>query len=144
MNHILVTDVDLVVIITAYLLVFYGETGAGIFAFGQGLFIDIVSTGLLGLHTLLYLTVFLSINLGSRLFDLNSKRGLITLVVLAILLKEVLFAALLDLFSLEIIFSSSWFLSFATSALLTGLIAPFVFYAFNHGTDFFIEEAKEN
>ena len=34
-------DVDLVAITMAYLLVFYGPTGAGAFAFGLGLLTDI-------------------------------------------------------------------------------------------------------
>ena len=143
MNSFLLIDVDLVIIIIAYLLVFYGETKAGIFAFGQGFFIDIISVGLFGLFTLLYLVAFLSINLGSRLFDLHTPRGVIILVTLAVLFEKALLLALLNTFSLEITVSSSGFLSFIATALCSGLMAPFLFYVFNHINRFLMREIPE-
>jgi rod shape-determining protein MreD len=145
MNEIMYNyfDVDLVTIIVAYLFVSYGKTGAGFFAFGQGFLIDIFSAGLLGLFTLLYLVVFLGINLGHRFFNLHSPRGLILLISLAVLLKGLLFIVFLDVFSLEIIVSSSSFLSLAVSALWTGLVAPFFFYIFNQTDRFFMKFKRE-
>jgi rod shape-determining protein MreD len=136
-------DVDLVTIVMAYLLISYGQTGACIFAFGLGLLIDIFSGGLLGLFTLIYMTVFLGINLGSRFFHLHSPRGLFLLVTSAVLLKEVFFTVLLTAFDFEIIGSSSAFVSRATSALCSGLIAPFVFYVLNRTNRFFSGGAEE-
>lgn len=140
MTHIMSNhfEVDLVIIIVACLLVFYGETWAGIFAFSQGLLIDIFSVGPLGLFTFLYLTVFFILILGSRFFDLHSLSGQILVISLAVLLKEILFIGLLKVLSLEVIVSLSVFLAFTTSAICTGLIGPFLFYLFNHLSHFFM------
>ena len=136
-------DVDLITILVAYLLISYGETGAGIFAFGQGILIDIFSTGLLGFFVFLYLIVFFGINIGSRFFDLHSSRGLIILVSLAVLLKEILFMSLLSLFYHDIFISTSVFLAFATSVICSGLIAPFLFYLLDQINHLFMREMQE-
>ncbi len=130
MNHINLSllDVDLVLIIMTYLMVVYGETGAGVFALSQGLLIDIFSGGLLGLFTLLYLTVFLAMNLGSRLFDLRSARGQVIVIALAVLLKGILLICFLNISPLKITISSSVLWALAASAACSGLIGPFVFY----------------
>lgn len=140
LNHITLNifDVDLVAITTAYLLVFYGQTGAGIFAFGQGFLIDIFSAGLPGLFTFLYLIIFLGINLGSRLLDLGSVMGQIIVISLAVLLKEILFVIFMDIFSFETTVTSSVFLAFVTSALCSGIIAPFIFSFFNQINHFLV------
>lgn len=140
MKHITLSffDVDLVIIILAYLLVSYGETGAGIFAISQGLLIDIFSVGQLGLFTFLYLALFLAFIIGSRLFDLHSQRGQILIISLAVFLKEILFITLLKILSLEIIVSFSVFFAFVTSAIFSGLIGPFIFYLFNHLNQFYM------
>lgn len=124
-------DVDLVIIIMTYLLVGYGETGAGVFALSQGFLIDVFSGGLLGLFTLLYLSVFLGINLGSRFFDLRSARGQIIVISLAVLLKGFLLITFLNIFPLRVHISSLALWAFAASAVCSGLIGPLVFYFFN-------------
>ena len=136
-------NVDLVAIITAYLLLFYGQTGAGIFAFGQGILIDTFSVGLPGLFTFLYLIIFLGINIGSRLLDLGSVMGQIIIISLAVFLKEVLFVVFLDLFSLETTVTSSAFLAFSVSALCSGLIAPFLFAFFGQINQFLMGFARK-
>jgi len=136
--------VDLVVVIIAYLMVYYGETGTGIFAFGQGILIDIFSGGILGLFTLLYLIIFFSIKLGSRPLYLLSAGGQIIIVLLAVLLKEILIISFSYLFSLEIVFSFSDILMFASSAIFSGLIAPIIFYFFNQTNRFLIEVSLES
>ncbi|MGD9034736.1 MAG: hypothetical protein PVH02_18865 [Desulfobacteraceae bacterium] len=136
-------DVDLVVIITAYLLVFYGATEAGIFALSQGLLVDIFSGGLLGLFTLLYLTVFLGMNLGSRFLDLRSARGQIIIISLAVLLKGILFFTFLNVFPLEIHVSYFVLWAFAASAACSGLLGPLVFYLLNHLKYFLLKDIRE-
>ena len=123
-------DVDVVTVITAYLLGRYGQVGAGLFAFAQGLLIDVYSAGLVGLFTLLYLVAFLGMLFGARFFDPKSPKGIFILVALAVLLKEVSLLIILDLFSYEMILSPSVFLYVAASALSSGLIAPFFCYIF--------------
>ncbi len=125
-------EVDLVAIMTAYLLVSHGQVWSGLFAFGQGLLLDCYSAGLVGLFTLLYLTAFLSMSIGSRVFDPNSPRSTILLITIAVLIKGVLFAFLLNAFSLESGFQHSSLVSIALSAIVSGLLAPFVFHLFNH------------
>lgn len=133
MSHIMFRfiNVDLVIIIIVYLLISYGEMGAGIFAFGQGLLIDIFSSGLLGLFALLYVIIFLGMKLGSSSFNLTSVRGQIFIISLAVLLKEILFVTFLHLFDLKISLSYPILLAIMSSALCSGLIAPFLFHFFN-------------
>jgi rod shape-determining protein MreD len=129
MNHVILklVAVDLVIILAVYLFVFQGETGAGIFLLGQGLLIDLLSGGMLGLFTLLYLIVFLSIKLASRPLDLLSTGGRIAIIFMAVLIKEILMVFFLSVSSREVTLSVAdlWF--FILSALCSGIIAPFVF-----------------
>jgi rod shape-determining protein MreD len=124
-------DVDLVAMTMAYFLVYYGRTGAGVFAFGLGLLTDIYTAGFSGVFTFLYLIIFLGINLGSRLLDLSSVLGQIIVISLAVLLKDVLFIVFLDLFSLETTITSDLFWRFALSAFCSGLLAPILFSFLN-------------
>ncbi len=124
-------DLDLLTIITAYLFLVYGQTGAGIFAFGQGLFIDLFSGGLHGLFTFLYLCIFGGIYLGSRFFNLQDPKGQVVLIFLAILLEKIMFFVLLTVFSQEITFSISFLWISGASAIGTALVAPLFFYLFN-------------
>jgi hypothetical protein len=121
-------DVDIIIVLIAYLLAFHGETGAGIFAFGQGFIIDIFSGGIPGLFTLLYLVAFMCLRLASVPLNLYSTGGQIAIVSLVVLLKKCLMIGLLYLFSMEIAFSVSDFLFFVVSMMCSGLAAPFVFY----------------
>jgi len=125
-------DVDLVIIFIAFLFAFYGDIGAGIFALGQGLLIDIFSAGLLGLFTFLYLIIFIVIRLGSRFFNLRTPKGIIIIISVAVIIKKILFVTLLYLFSLESIFPFSFFVASVSSAICSGLISPFLFYLFKN------------
>jgi rod shape-determining protein MreD len=121
-------DVDIIIVLIAYLLAFHGEIGAGIFAFGQGFIMDIFSGGIPGLFTLLYLVAFMCLRLASGPLNLYSTGGQISIVSLIVLLKKCLMIGLLYLFSMEIAFSVSDFLLFVVSMICSGLIAPFLFY----------------
>jgi rod shape-determining protein MreD len=120
-------DIDLVIIITASLLMSSGSAGAAIFAFGQGMLIDLLSAGFLGLFALLYVISFLCLELGARFFDLRSVQGQFILVGLVVLIKELVLVGLLDAFAFEVVLSASLFFWFGVSAFSTGLIAPFIF-----------------
>ena len=135
--------IDLVTIIIAYLLIYFGTAGAVIFALGQGFLIDTFSSGLLGLFTLLYLLTFLSIKYGSLFFDLDSVRGQIFLIFIAVFLKEIFLIAFLKTFTMEIFISLTDLLSFVTSALFSGLIAPLLFFVFNQISRVLIRKEKE-
>jgi len=124
-------DVEVVVIIMVYMLAWGSETGAGIFALGQGLLTDIFSGGIWGFHSILYLAIFLIAKIISRPFDLLSAFGQVALISIAVMAKEFLRIPLLHLFSLNINFSFFDFLMFIISALSSGLIAPLIFYLLN-------------
>jgi rod shape-determining protein MreD len=144
LNHYMAMslDIDIVVIVLVYLLAYRSETGAGIFALGQGLLMDIFSGGIWGLYTLLYLIIFLFIKIVSRPFALLSVFGQVVVIFMAVLVKDVLMISLLYIFSLNMNISYFDFLLFMFSALCSGLIAPFIFYLLNLLSRFF-HEAKE-
>jgi rod shape-determining protein MreD len=119
-------DIDLVIVITASLLARSGSAGAAIFAFGQGMLIDLLSAGFLGFFALLYVISFLCLELGARFFDLRSMQGQFILVVLVVFLKEMVLVGLLDAFAYEVVLSASLFFWFGASAFFTGLIAPVI------------------
>jgi rod shape-determining protein MreD len=124
-------DVDIVVVFIVYLLMFYGEMWVGIFAFGQGLIIDIFSGGMLGLFALLYLIVFFIIKIVSRPFDIYSITGQMAIIYIAVLLKNILMVLFVYIFSMEIALSFFDFLVFIFSAICSGLLAPIIFYLLN-------------
>ena len=119
-------DIDLVIVITASLLIRSGGAGAAIFAFGQGMLIDLLSAGFLGFFALLYVISFLCLELGARFFDLRSVQGQFILVGLVVFVKELVLVALLDAFAFEVVLSASLFFWFGASAFFTGLIAPVI------------------
>jgi rod shape-determining protein MreD len=132
-NHAILKliDVDIVIVLIVYLLMCYGETGVGIFAFGQGLIIDIFSGGMLGLFALLYLIVFIGIRIVSRPLDIYSVAGQMAVICIAVLLKNILMALFMYIFPMEIALSFFDFLVFAYSAIFSGLLAPLIFYLMN-------------
>jgi cell shape-determining protein MreD len=124
-------DIDLVIIIITYLLLMDEETVAGVFALSQGLLIDVYSGGPLGLFTLLYLMLFLSIHIGSGLLDIRSAKGQAIIILIAILLKGGLLISFLHIFSLEIHVSYSVLWAFAGSGVCSGLIGPLILRVFH-------------
>lgn len=136
-------DVDIVIIFIVFLSVYYSETGAGIFSFGQGFITDILSGGILGLSTLIYLFVFLFVRQASRPLDLLSPGGQVMVVFMAVILKEVTMVFLLHLFSLEVILSPMNYLSFFVSAVCSGLIAPILFFIIHFLCHCFMGEDSE-
>lgn len=123
---------DLVAIVIVYSMITYGETGAVIFAFGQGLIIDIFSGGLFGLFALIYLIVFFGIKLGSSPFDLFAVRGRMLVIFLAVFLKGILLISFLYVFDYQFLLTTSVLLEIAASAVFSGMVAPFLLYLFDH------------
>lgn len=135
----------MIIIFSALLVVFYGEIRAGLFAYVQGLLIDIISGGVLGLHALIYLLIFAGIKLGSYFFDLQYARGQLIIVALAVLLKGLISIALLYIFSWKIGLLSAHLLSISTSAICSGLLAYFLSYFLLHykeGSSFYYDKEK--
>jgi len=124
-------DLDLLTILTAYLFLSFGRIQAGVFALGQGLLIDIFSSGLHGLFAFLYLSVFWGIYLGSLFFNLRTAKGQIIIVSLVISFKDIVFLTVLSLFYDSIVFSKSFLSASAISIIGTGLITPILFIFFD-------------
>lgn len=114
-----------------YIFAFYGEIGAGVYAFFMGLVIDVFSGGIAGLFTLLYLVIFIGFKLGSRPFHLFSPGGQIIVISSGVILKEILIFVFIRLFSLESMFSFHIFFKSILSALFTGLVGSIVFFFLN-------------
>ena len=125
------TDLDLLTIIIAYLFLFYGQTATVIFAFGQGILIDLFSGGLHGLFTFLYLCVFGGVYLGSQFFNLQHPRGQMIIVAMAVLLKKVMFFMMLTVFYHRLAFSKDFLWVSGFLVIGTGLISPILFYLFD-------------
>ncbi len=128
-------DLDLLTILTAYLFLSFGRIQAGAFALGQGFLIDIFSGGVHGLFAFLYLSVFCAIYLGSLFFNLQTAKGQIMIVTLAIFLKNIVFLIVLALVSDSIVFSKSFLSASAVSIIGTGLITPILVNLFNRLRD---------
>ena len=120
-------DVDLVIIITVFFLSIQRDTGAGIFAFFQGLLIDVLSGGPFGFFAFLYIIVFIVVKLLSYPLDLLSTGGRITVIFIAVLIKNLAMVALLKMLSLEAAFSYNEFMIFILSALCSSFAALFIF-----------------
>jgi rod shape-determining protein MreD len=123
-------DVDVVTVMIGYLLIYSGRAGACVYAFLLGMLIDFFSAGVIGVFTLVYVLVFLTIEWGSRFFDLTSVKGQMILVFAGALVREMSVVGLLDILAYQIHFSFSLFLGFAVSAAITGIVAPFIFSFF--------------
>jgi rod shape-determining protein MreD len=123
-------NIDLVIIITVYLLASQSVTSAGIFIFCMGFLIDVLSGGILGFFTLLYLLVYFAARILSHPIDLLSPGGRITIVFIAVIFKELFLVALLTLFSFGSTFDIRDLLRFVLSALVTCLLSPLVFHIF--------------
>jgi rod shape-determining protein MreD len=124
-------DLDLLTIIIAYLFLFYGQTATVMFAFGQGILIDLFSGGLHGLFTFLYLCVFGGVYLGSQFFNLQHPRGQMIIVALAVLLKKGMFFMMLTVFHHRLAFSKDFLWVTGFLVMGTGLISPILFYLFD-------------
>jgi rod shape-determining protein MreD len=125
-------DLDIIVILTGYIFLFYGSANTALFAFGQGFVIDIFSGGPQGIFAFTYFSIYLIFFIGSRLFNINEPKGQFFLVFMAVGYKKIflglIFWASSSYFDLSV--SVIW-LS-ALSALITALAAPIVFLIFNN------------
>lgn len=137
-------DIDLITVMIGWLLIHSGRLGACLYAFFFGMLLDFFAAGVLGLFSLLYMLVFLIIELGSRFFDLRSIKGQMILIFAGALARELCLVGLLHTLSYRVYFSSSLFLEVAVSAGVTALIAPFLFSLFEWLEGFFPGAATEN
>jgi rod shape-determining protein MreD len=107
-----------------------GAPSTGIFVFCQGFLLDILSGGIIGLNTFLYLLVYCIIRLVSHPVDLFSTAGRTTVIFIAVMAKELMLALLLYLFSLHYDFSLDSLYKFCISSIITGIISIFILHFF--------------
>ncbi len=124
-------DVDLVAITVAYLVAWHGDSWAGAFALGIGLLTDVLSAAPLGLFSVIHLILFLGIRIGDAVLDLQSVKGQLIVVLLAVFLKKLMFIGLLNLFSLRASMDAHTLFALFCSAVFTAVAAPAVFFGFD-------------
>lgn len=120
-------DLDLIVILTAYLYLRRGGVAAGCFAFGQGLVMDTFSGGFEGLFVFLYLISLACIALLSRFLQLNNPRGQVFVVGATWLVEKVLFGVMLLALGSRVVLEGRdvWFL--VLSLVISAMVAPVCF-----------------
>lgn len=126
-----VFDLDLVILLTGYFFLSFGHIQAGAFALGQGLLIDIFSSGPNGLSALIYTGVFLGIYLGSLFFNFQTVKGQIIIISLAVFLKNVTWQAVAALLFGSVILSTSFYFAGTVSIIGTGLLTPVLYAIFD-------------
>lgn len=103
---------------------------SGIFLLFMGFLTDILSCGVLGLFTLVYLLIFMVIRIGSYPIDLLSPGGRLAIIFIAVIFKELLMVAFLTLSPLGSMVDINDLLCFILSGIFTCLLSPFLFYFF--------------
>jgi rod shape-determining protein MreD len=122
--------VELVAVLTAYLFMHFDRREAALFAFGQGLFMDLWSAGPRGLHGVVYLVVLLVIALGSRFFNMQETKGQMTVLFASVVVQRASFFLLVPLFgTLDLALPTAC--AALSSAIVTGLAAPVVLHGMN-------------
>ena len=124
-------DLDIVTILIAWIYLFYGKAGSTFFAFCGGFITDVYSGGFSGLFTSLYILIYGGIRLSSQFFDLSSIKGQIVIISGMVLIKEIIFFALIHLFLGRAIFSPEILWFYFGSAISSGLVAPLLFAFLN-------------
>ncbi len=120
-------DLNVLIILTAYLFLIYGATASCGFALGQGALIDIFSGGLEGLFTSVYFGVFVSIYVSSLFFNLQDLKGQMIIVATAVLVKSLLLFLVLMVFSQQVVVSTAYIRLSGISIVINSLLAPLLF-----------------
>ena len=124
-------NLDLPMILTAYIYLKGGSRHAGIFAFFQGLSIDVYSAGFKGLFVFLYLINLFSIFTCSKFIHLGNPRGQVLVIAIAWTVERILFFVMVITLggSVDVKSSLSW--TMLIPFLATVLFAPVFFCLFD-------------
>ena len=131
-------DIDLVAIFLIYLVANDQDFRAGCLAFFMGILIDIFATCQLGLFAFVYSAILLGINQCRQFLDFNKTKASILLVAIFLVAKWSLVLIMIKILPLGHSIPSVTFILISISALITGLIAPFLFHFLN------LARGKEN
>jgi hypothetical protein len=131
-------DISLIIITVAYFVTWHGDYWAGAFALAMGVMIDVLSAAPLGLFSVIHLILFIVIRIGDALFDLQSVKGQVIVVFLAMSFRELLFLAFIKILSLELALDAGMLLAILSSAVFTAVAAPAVFFCLDTSDRVFI------
>ncbi len=123
-----VAGADLIIVLSAYLFLRGGVYQAGVFAFVQGLCMDVYSAGFEGLFVFLYLCSLGVVAIASGFIHLGNPRGQVLIVAMAWIAKEALFFVAVATLAGQLAFSSAQPRTLALSFILSVVLAPVVFY----------------
>ena len=122
---------DIVTLFILYLSIISEENMAALFAFFQGLFMDIYSGGIYGLSPFLYLCVCTFIYILSNFIDINRRAGNMMIIFLALLFKDLLFLLITYIFFDTISLNISFLRSLLLCIILTVFLSPAIFNLLN-------------
>jgi len=110
---------DLTIILTAYIYLHSSSRHAGIFAFVQGLFLDIYSSGLCSLAT---------ISVCSKFIHLSNPRGQVFVVGITWLMEKALFLAMVAALGADMDIKGGISSTALIPMLITAMLTPIIFY----------------
>lgn len=113
------------------MLATHSELSGAVFMFCMGFLTDIISGGILGLFTFLYTLVYMAVIIISHPVDVLSSGGRTAIIFIAVVIKNLLMAALLTIFSLGSVFHLKGLTGVILSGFFTCVISLFIFYFFN-------------
>ena len=124
-------DIDLIPIFLVYLIAEDQDFRAGCLAFFMGILTDIFAPCQLGLFAFVYSAILLGINQCRQFLDFNKIKALVLLVAIFLVAKWSLVLIIIRILSLGQSIPSITFILIPISALITGMITPFLFYFLN-------------
>ena len=119
---------DLTIILTAYIYLHSSSRHAGIFAFVQGLFLDIYSSGFEGLFVFLYLCSLATISVCSKFIHLSNPRGQVFVVGITWLMEKALFLAMVAALGADMDIKGGISSTALIPMLITAMLTPIIFY----------------
>lgn len=117
---------DLPALFTVFLVICSGPKTAAVFAFSQGLLVDLHAAGLRGLFTGFYLVIFCVALLSCSFFDIHHAKGQFIITSLAIAFGKTLLFFTVNLLSPNSIVHWSWIWQAASTAVITGMLSPLI------------------
>lgn len=121
-------DIDLIPIFLVYLIAREQNFRAGCLAFLMGILTDIFAPCQLGLFAFVYSAILLGMNPCRKFLDFDKTKTSILLVAIFLVAKWSLLLFMISILPLGQCIPSINFILVSISALITGMIAPLLFY----------------
>lgn len=124
-------DIDLIPIFLIYLVAKEHYFTSGCLAFLMGLLTDALAPCQLGMFALTYSVILLGINQCRQFLDFNNIKTAMLLVAAFLLAKWAVVLLVMSIYPLGNAVPSIRFFRIGVSALMTSVVAPFLFHFFN-------------